>query len=209
MFGMLDYRAHKLWVLLFYPLFFGLRLFAIYALPFIAYVVAVQLASDRWAQAGLTIALAFLIGVPWQIIVWFATWFSNKLFAFLVDVVPANGRTKQEAQAVVYNGAAAIAALELTRPPAQWSAETIEYVSKVDLFNRLFSGRIRDRLHALQSFYADGDVVPSGHASDRFLREQDMYPGLFEKVVTNVTFRGWAISYIFLIALLLWDPLGR
>jgi hypothetical protein len=45
MFGMLDYRAHKLYALLVYPIAYALRLTAIFGLPIISYLIAVTYAS--------------------------------------------------------------------------------------------------------------------------------------------------------------------
>ena len=60
MFGMLDYRAHKLYKVLVFPFNFVLSLFAILGLPIISYLIAAYFSSQRIIQLLLAVVICFL-----------------------------------------------------------------------------------------------------------------------------------------------------
>src|SRR5690349_9437822 len=94
MFGMLDYRAHKLYAVLVYPVVFVLTLFATFVLPIIAYLVGFSLSRDlgvesttvRTLEIVFAIVAYFLIGIPWWFIVKILVAIPTSIFNFLIDV---------------------------------------------------------------------------------------------------------------------------
>lgn len=210
MFGMLDYRAHKLYALLFYPITYALRLFAIFVIPFITYVIGMQFGSIRIWQVAVSIAAIIPIEIIWLIALKIISAIIEGVFNFLIDVVPTEGRNQEEAQAVVWGGKMAIYALEFNKPASEWSDEAIENISKIDLFGRLFHKKTSTRLYALRDHYIDNpDLVPNEYRSDIFLAENNLAPSLAEQAIGNKIYRGWVLSYSILLLLLAFHPLGK
>lgn len=209
MFGMLDYRAHKLYWLLTLPINIPLRLLAMIGVPFVDYAIGVHFGSERIWQIAITLAVIFPVELVWSLFVLAISKIVNGIFNFLIDVEPTDGRTDEEAQLVVWNGEAAICSLALNNPPAEWTAEQIECVSKGDLIGRFYKGRRLKRMRALREAYLDRpDECPSEYDVKQFLKEQGMEPDLAEQIISNKTYRMWAIAYGFLLYLLAFNPLG-
>ena len=64
------------------------------------------------------------------------------LFGLFVDIIPADGRTSEEAQAVVWNGDKAIHLLKFNKKkPKDWTDEDIEKLSSgfFNYFYKIFS----------------------------------------------------------------------
>ena len=69
MFGMLDYRAHKLYVILFFIPNIFLSLFALFGIPLINYSIGLQFADERIYQILLSLVALFVVEFLWLIIV--------------------------------------------------------------------------------------------------------------------------------------------
>jgi hypothetical protein len=126
MFGMLDYRAHKLYAVLISPVVFVLSVFAIFCLPLIAYLIAARFVSQPALQFLLAVIVLLLLGIPWFFVVKVLVAVPLGIFNFLIDPEPADGRTKDEATMVVASGNKAIVLLKLGRPAYEWTDEDIE-----------------------------------------------------------------------------------
>ena len=64
MFGMLDYRAYKLYLILFFIPLFLLTLFQVFGLPFIYYAIGANLAENRILEIIISmIALLIIRGL--------------------------------------------------------------------------------------------------------------------------------------------------
>jgi hypothetical protein len=153
MFGMLDYRAYKLYKVLVFPFSFVLSLFTIFGLPIISYLIAAYFSSQRIIQLLLAIVICGLIGIPWFFIVKILFAVPVALFNFLIDPVPADGRNKEQARIVVHAGQTGIAWLELEKPAREWSNEAISKLATMNLTSRLFQYEIRKRLYAVKNYY--------------------------------------------------------
>ena len=104
MFGMLDYRAHKLFWLVTFPF----RLIARLAF-FVIVVIAILIA--RWTEYSPLIqivvayvtmeAIAMVFVALWALLV---SWPIQKIFFWLVDVMPSRGENDEEAKEVVCKG---------------------------------------------------------------------------------------------------------
>jgi hypothetical protein len=104
MFGMLDYRAHKLYWLISLP--FRLVARIIYFAAIFAGVAIAQLTSF---SIPIKIVIAYVsmeaIGIAVYLIVSLGlSSVLNRLFFFLVDVVPAHGTNADEAKAIALMG---------------------------------------------------------------------------------------------------------
>lgn len=209
MFGMLDYRAHKLYWLLTLPINIPLRLMAMFAVPFIDYAIGKNFGSERVWEIAITIAIIFPIELIWTLIVKIISKMINGIFSFLVDVEPANGRTKEEAQVVVWNGETAIHALSLEQNPDFWTDEAIESVTKGDLIGRVYAKNRRKRIFALRNYYQQNpEISRNEYEAKKFLKENGIEPSLFELIISNQIYRLWTIAYGFLLWLIIINPMN-
>ncbi|WP_119393178.1 hypothetical protein [Taklimakanibacter lacteus] len=100
---MLDYRAHKLYWLLLVPL--ALAAIALsFLLLFAVFVYARTFSYPTIVQFGIAVALFELGMIALQILFAILSWAVRKIFFFVVDVEPAEGRNKIEAEAVLVGG---------------------------------------------------------------------------------------------------------
>ena len=105
MFGMLDYRAHKLLWLLLWPI----SLVNLVVSYVVVLVTAVLIATEfpRYHPL-LKVAVAWLIAqavlVVLSLLFWLVTSIVKKVFFWTIDVVPAHGTNKEEARHVVVQG---------------------------------------------------------------------------------------------------------
>jgi hypothetical protein len=103
MFGMLDYRAHKLLFLLCFP---------IQVCNWLTYVASIGISIIIANSTGYNVIIKIIIGYVlfeaigmvllafWSLVYWFV----KKIFFWIVDVVPSHGENPEEARAVVLMG---------------------------------------------------------------------------------------------------------
>lgn len=212
MFGMLDYRAHKLYILLFFVPNFILGLFAMFGLPLIHYSIGLALADERIFQILVSLIAVFIIESIWLLIVFGLI---SKTFQFIfelfVDVIPDDGRTKEEAQMVVWSGDKAIRAIAIGKHPSTWDDELIYGFSKNDWVQHLlFKDKVTERMQAVFDEYS---CLPSDSPYDdyeiaRILKEQDIEMSWLEKCLVNIQVRRAIIGYSFFLILLIYNPFG-
>lgn len=218
MFGMLDYRAHKLYVIL-----FGIPLFLItWALiigrPALAYFVSYSYFESTIADVLGAVALTVLLELVLIPVVLGLSKLVNFLFTLLVDVIPAHGRTDEEAKQVVWNGEKALLVLEMNKRPSEWTEQSIEQFASLDWIQAiLFKQKVLDRLtyikkryDELDRQYASGDqTYPYNEWVIRdLLKEGGIEPPTeFEKVICNKMMRAMAYPYVILLLFILFDPL--
>jgi hypothetical protein len=104
MFGMLDYRAHKLFRFLRFPFVILGQL-----LRFVYIAVAIIIAQKTTYGTLLRIIIAYLSFEVMALLgLWFIWtplyWAFKRVFFWLVDVVPAHGANDQEARSIVQDG---------------------------------------------------------------------------------------------------------
>ena len=130
MFGMLDYRAHKLFLILFGIPLIILNLISIFVLSFCAYLIGFNFAETWLIKIIFSIVSMIIIEILWTLVIFLII---NKLVEFIfglfVDVIPSEGRTKDEAMIVVFRGEKARNALKLKQHPKEWTDELIEEIA--------------------------------------------------------------------------------
>jgi hypothetical protein len=129
MFGMLDYRAHKLYWLLTRPFAVAAKV-SFYGAVLGSILIAEQLAKS----AALKIIVAFfameVIGGSVFLLWWLVLSAIKKLFFFFVDIVPAHGSTAEEAKLVASEGDLFLLTEKLANRVEDWTDEdTRRYVS--------------------------------------------------------------------------------
>ena len=211
MFGMLDYRAHKLyWIVFIIP---NIILFAFYifGLPLINYAIGLELADTRIIQILISLISLFIVEIIWLMIIFRPI---SKLFHFafslFVDVIPHNGRTKEEAQLVVYGGEEAIRLLALNKHPTTWT-DDLKNIPKDDwVQNWFFKDAVIRRLDLIQVEYSfrSEDSPYNNYELTKILEENDMVMGRFEKYVSDTTIRTSIYAYMVFLLLLIYNPLA-
>jgi hypothetical protein len=133
MFGMLDYRAHKLYWLLTLPLRIFARLLFLIA-------VAVGIGVGQWTEYAvwLKIIIAYLVMegtglllmLLWQGLV---AWPVNTIFFWLIDVIPTRGENEEEAREIVQKGRIAWLTKKLAFDIDNWTyKDTKDFVSALN-----------------------------------------------------------------------------
>ena len=212
MFGMLDYRAHKLYILLFFVPNFILGLFAMFGLPLIHYSIGLALADERIFQILVSLMAVFIIESIWLLIVFGLI---SKIFQFIfelfVDVIPHDGRTKEEAQMVVWTGDKAIRSLQISKHPSEWTQSLIYEIPKNDWVANLF---FRDDLiKRFQTIYDEyllmsPDTPYNDVEVERIMAENNLKISWQEKVFASPQLRTMVVAYPFFLLLLLYNPFG-
>ena len=210
MFGMLDYRAHKLyWILFIIPITI-LSVFAIVGLPLINYSIGVGMADTRIFQILISLVSLFIVEIIWLMVIFGPI---SKLFQFVfslfVDIIPHDGRTKEEAQLVVWNGEKAIRLIAATQHPSTWTDDLINSLPKNDwVQNWFFKDDVIRRLNLIRTEYSSRseDSPFSEYEVNKILEENDMVIGRFEKYVTTPTIRTSIYSYTVFMLLIIYNP---
>lgn len=210
MFGMFDYRAHKLYLLLFGLPIFIFSLITVFGLPLLSYGLGIHLSDTRIWQILISIALQIFNEIVWT---FFLTVIINKLcnflFSIFVDVIPCDNRTKEEAQLVVYSGSKAITLIDIDRiHPSQWSDELIASVPKTDWVRNIFYRQITmKRFEMLREYFTQNPSEAFTIYNVEKIVKNSPFPFDFvEKTLTNVRYRRMLIIYTFFIYLLLFKP---
>jgi hypothetical protein len=207
MFGMLDYRANKLFLIIFGIPWFLLRWIAILGLPFLYYGIGLTLVDNRLLQVGVSLVSLFIGELIWLLIVTYIDKLFMFLFNLLVDVIPAEGRTKEEALMVVKGGQQAIRMLNLsTKHPNEWSDDDF-MAYKDSIFTIFFRNRIDERIEFIKDYYAQNpDEFISISSIEDALKKKSLEVSWLERLVCNPQWRAMAFSYGLTTYLLLFNP---
>lgn len=146
MFGMLDYRAHKLYWLLMLPV----RVAILASLLATAAFVALRLGSkpiyhpDWLIKFFLTYIVAVIacviVGLVWGKILDVL----DRVFFWVVDVIPAKGRDQEEARAIVQGGPIVWLGFKLQQEIQEWTdRDTDALAAAIPWRWRLFNDRKR------------------------------------------------------------------
>ena len=208
MFGMLDYRAHKLWVLLTFIPNIVLILFAIFALPLINYSVGLEFADERIFQILISLLSLVVVEIIWFIFTMLFSKSVNFIFYLFIDVIPHDGRTKKEAQMVVWNGEKAINAIALGKHPKTWTDEVIYDAPKADwIMNLYFNSEMTKRMRTIKDHYISYPDTPFDEWEvEKILKENNMLIKYKERVFVNKDTRRILISYFIFLLLLIINP---
>lgn len=209
MFGMLDYRAHKLYIILFFIPNTILILFSVLGLPLINYSIGLIFSDQRIFQILISLGSILIIESLW---IAFIYMFINKaiqfIFSLFVDVIPHDGRTKEQAQWVVWNGDKAIRQIAMDKHPTTWTDELIYQFPKNDWIQNLFyRENVIKRLRTIQSEYLlSPELEFNEYEVKRILTETNLEMSWKEKAFGNPQIRRMIIGYSFFLLLILFNP---
>jgi hypothetical protein len=207
MFGMLDYRAHKLYLLLFGIPWFVIRWMIILGLPFLYYGIGHQVADNRLLQILVSVIALFII----EIFVVLGAAYIDKFFMFIfnlfVDVLPAEDRTKEESIFVVKSGDVAIKLIELGKKhPREWTDEDVAFYHR-GFFAWFFKEAISHRFEMIKNYFIENpDVAFNEWNIKNYLTKNKLSMSFIENLITNPAYRASAISYSITFLLLLFNP---
>lgn len=156
MFPMLDYRAHKLYNLIaFFPVTL-LNILTFILIPFAVYFIGYSNSDDQIIQIIFCVIALIVIEIVWAIIIFLVSKSIKAVFNTFVDVVPHDGRTKEQAELVVEGGENAVWLINFDLfNPRDWTDDKIEeFINRTAFSARtFFSERIRKRLWTIRKHY--------------------------------------------------------
>jgi len=132
MFGMLDYRAAKLFWLLMLPL----RV-ATWFVPWVSIAVAVLVASVEFrnyswlAKIGIAIAAFLMMAFALAIMLTAIQWWLKQGFMWVIDVIPSKGADPKEAEAVVVGGKSYLIMKKLSHHIEQWTDDDTAFMARL------------------------------------------------------------------------------
>lgn len=188
MFGMLDYRARKLYKLVNTPGVILLIVMRFLAFPFL---IAIYFAAQ---VRGFGFLLALFGGLICQIIISslihlsaiFCEKMTWKVFNFFIDPIPARGRTQEQAFMIVRNGKLAELLSELDAvSPNHWSDSLIERASSQGFFQRIFyKNKTKERLICMRDWHISyGATEP--FKLQKHLTERHLSVSTFETLLVS------------------------
>jgi hypothetical protein len=191
MFGMLDYRAHKLYRLLSFPIVICGRIAFLIAVA-IAIWIAVQF--DYWFLARFAIAYVSMeiIASLFALLYWLTVWIFNAIFFWVIDVVPSKGANADEAREIVKKGRVVWLALKLEREIQNWTYDdTLAFVSALNWRARWFFDarrRFEKRLSRLWDYHDETGIQPGELSQSEVQEIAGDQPGWFEIMVVHPHF---------------------
>jgi hypothetical protein len=158
MFGMLDYRAYKLFWLVTLPLRVMGKI-GFYVCIFAAIVIAQWTGYDLWLRIVVAYVLMELFALVLQG-VWFVLGvITTRIFFWFLDVIPGRGANNEEALAIAAKGPRVWLTKKLTESITEWTdRDTEEFAGLMNWRARWFfdgRGRVEQRVQILKRFQED------------------------------------------------------
>jgi hypothetical protein len=165
LFGMLDYRAHKLYSLLCLPLRL-VSLICFLVIVLIAVIVANGTAFNVVGKIAIGIVVFEAVGGVAMLVLHATSMAFRAVFFWLIDVIPAHGSNVQEARAIVLLGRLAELDQKLSTEIDQCtSKDTLELLSLLNWRERLFFSPKQQRLEnfvaELKRIYSESGRQPA------------------------------------------------
>ena len=207
MFGMLDYRAHKLYLMIFGIPNFLLALFSLFGLPFVYYAIGNNYADSHAMVIIYSLIACLLIEIIWGILVHYLEKIYIFIFGLFVDVIPADGRSEDEAKLVVWNGEKAIFLINFNKKkPKDWTDEDFERMT-TGFFNFFFKDKLIENYEKIKDYYIENPkILPNERNTRNFVKKENLELNIFGKIIVNPFFRVYAIRYSIFLYLLVFNP---
>ena len=223
MFGMLDYRAHKLYLILFGIPSYIIHLLSLLILPIICYYSGSYFSNlinlGEYFSSTIvtiisliicTIISATIIDLIWIIFISVISKLFKSIFELIIDVIPADGRTKEQAEYVLYTGHKGITYLKSDEHPKNWDDELILNFAKLDWIQGLFYREIvMNRMEIVKQHYLENsEKVWEPWGLNKILKDNKIERSFIESFFCNRDYRTWTIKYSFIILLLIFNPIS-
>jgi hypothetical protein len=189
LFGMLDYRAHKLFWLLTLPL----RLVG-WLLIFVSIGAGIAIAQWTEYPTLLKIIIGYVacegISLVLSLLYMLLLWVVQTAFFWIIDVVPAKGADEEEARQIVLHGRIIWLAKKFNTDVENWTPEdTRGFVSAMNWRARRFFNtreRFETRIERFQEYYYETGRQPGVLTKDEMNKLiGDLEAGWFETAIVN------------------------
>jgi hypothetical protein len=209
---MLDYRANKLyWFLFFIPIKLT-SIFAIFILPFLVYFVGYNFAENKIFQIISCFIAFIIIEFIFSMLVLFIANIFQRFFNTLVDIIPHDGRSKEEALAVVWNGEKAIKTISLDKVnPRDWSDQQVENFIGISslLIRSFYPGKLRKRVEIIQDYYKENlNEEFNQYKMESIFREKGIYPSFVEQLIVAGYGPRLIFGYGLMVFLIIFNPIN-
>jgi hypothetical protein len=213
MFGMLDYRAYKLFWLLTFPFRLAGRAFY-----FIFIAIAVSIGIWTGYQPPLVQMIVAYVAFEGMFLIFGLLWLvlitlpADKIFFWIVDVVPARGESTEEAKEIVRKGPVIWLANKMNNHIDEWTFEDTDvFVSLMNWRARLFFNqreKFEKQIAVLQSVHYDTGKQPSELGQNEVAKLLKPYkPSWFQiAIVSSYGFNAIMAATIIIVAILYLSP---
>jgi hypothetical protein len=158
--GILDIRSHRLYRLLAFPLFLIFFVTSL-LIPIASVAYAFSLSYETWVRIVVAVGVMELAVIVLQVITAIFNYLFDKVFFFIIDPIPTEGRSAEQALAVAKQGDACRLLLKMNRPRAWTTFDTEQLLRTNSIVSRiLYSKSIRNNITnailSLRTAEADG-----------------------------------------------------
>jgi hypothetical protein len=202
-FGMLDYRAHKLFFLLALPLWLVSKM-SYYLCIALGILIAQYTSYNFWIKVVIAYGCTELSAAVALAVWWAINHLAQKIFFWVVDVIPSKGENDEEAKEIVRRGRIIWLSKKFASDIQDWNYEdTAAFASVLNWRSKLFFNskeRVKQRVLIFQRHWEEtgkqpGDLTPSeikgltGHLEG----------GWFEKLIVNQYYFNSLVSIIIIL----------
>lgn len=207
MFSMTDIKAHTVYkIVMFLPNLILVAL-AIFAYPFVSYMVGFGFADTLLMKVLLSIVAYVIIGIIWTFVVKAISFVLNELFYLLIDVSPSKGLNDEQSKAVLFGGQLVLDSWEFDKNIRNVSYEVVDRISRQGLFGFAFKDDVSKRLLAISDHYKNNpNENISSYTANKVVEDLGLKQSWIEKSLNNAFFRNMIIQSLFFIYLLIEQP---
>lgn len=207
MFSMTDIKAHTVYkIVMFLPNLILIAL-AIFAYPFVSYMVGFSFADSLLMKVLLSIVAYVIIGIIWNFLVKAISFVLNELFYLLIDVSPSKGLNDKQSKAVLFGGQLVLDSWEFDKNIRNVSYEVVDRISTQGLFGFAFKDDVSKRLWAISEHYKNNpNENISSYTANKVIQDLGLKPSWIEKSLNNTFFRNMIFQSLFFIYLLIEQP---
>lgn len=207
MFGMLDYRAHKLYLLIFFLPNTLLTLIEFFLWPFASYRIGFSFTDSIILQLFFAVLAFIVIGILLIIFFKIYNFLCYGLFTLFIDVIPHDGRNDEEAKMVVLGGKRSADLLRLEKDIRSIDDNLIDRLSQSWKLAFLYFEAKKNRLIIMRDYFRKHpDLEVSEKTVDALLEENNMRISYVEKFLSDSGLIATFFVVIVFILLLIYQP---
>jgi hypothetical protein len=200
---MLDYRAHKLFFLLMLPLWLFSKV-SYYLCIGVGILIAQNTSYDFWIKVVFAYGCTELIAAVVLALWWVVNYLAQKIFFWVVDVIPAKGEDDEEAKEIVRKGRIIWLAKKFATDIQDWNYEdTAAFASVLNWRSRLFFNskeRVKERALIFQRHWDETGKQP-GDLTKAEIKELigHLEGGCVETIIVNQYYFNSLVSIVIIV----------
>ena len=207
MFSMTDIKAHTVYKIVMFLPNLVILASAIFAYPFVSYMVGFSLADSLVVKVVLSIVAYFIIGIFWFFFIQAITFVLNEVFYLLIDVTPSKGLNDDESKSVLFLGQPILDIFAFERDVRNVSYEVVDRMSRTGIFGFIFKDAVSRRLWAIVDYYQKNpNEVVSQYKSKKILEDIGIAMPWYEIALNSAYVRYMALPPMFFVYLLIKQP---